>query len=183
MYAAQLATYQTIAAFDTAISNYSTTAQMNAAIANAAAGITSYRSQANNSVPQSLLIGIAPVVLQLDQAFINSANNFDITTYRYVASIAGDYSCSAITQFDNSTGDPSAMQAIIALFKNGSNTGIQDLDSTPSPSGSRWSPGFGGMMISLAIGDYIDLRASFDDGINTGAVNLTTCHFSVFKLA
>lgn len=182
VYAAQLASYQTIAAFNAAIANYSTTAQMNAAIAAAVGGINSYPAQANLSVPQSIQVDSAVHIIQLNQALINPSSNFDITTYRYTATVGGFYFVSASLQVDNNTGVVATMEMILTVYKNGVATSVGIGANTPSPNGSRWFPAFGGLMISLAPGDYIDLRLTLDDGTNTGAVDVSNSFFSVSKV-
>lgn len=181
VYATTLAGYVT----STTLAGYSTTSQMNSAISSAIAGINSYPAQANNSVAQTIGVDGAAHKVTLDQAFINSAPSpFDTTNSRYVAPVAGIYAVSANTQFDNNTGTASGMQVNISVYKNGSPTSppLGDLDNTPSPSGSRWSPGFGGLLIQLALSDYVELWASLDDGVNTGNMNMTSCTFNVVKV-
>lgn len=180
VYAAQLANYQTVAA----MAAYSTTAQMNTAIAAAIAGSTvnNYPAQGNNSVPQTVPVDGAAHVITLDQAAINNGSVFNTTLFRYVAPAAGIYAFSATCQIDNATGVAAAMELNIGLYKNGVSTGIGDGDGTPTPNGGRWSPGFGGMMVSLGVGDYVDLRMFADDGVNTGNVTVTNVHFSGVKV-
>src|SRR5574343_369478 len=92
---------------------------------------------------------------------------FSTANSRYVAPTDGYYSVAVSSQFDNDTGVASGMQVVIGLTKNGVDAGnaLGDIDSTPSPNGARWSPGFSGM-IQLAAGDYIEVVAQITDGVN-----------------
>ncbi len=75
------------------------------------------------------------------------------------------------------------MEIGIVVYKNGTDVGIGDIDSTPSPNGSRWSPGFGALFVSLAINDYVELWCQAEDGVNSGNVDLTTCDFSISRVS
>lgn len=111
-----------------------------------------------------------PDQIDLDTAVFNPAPApFNTGTFRYVAPAAGYYEVSATTQFDNGTATAASMEIEVALYKNGSPTGISDLDSTPSPNGSRWSPGFTSLVL-LAVNDYLELFADVDDGVGAGNV-------------
>ncbi len=177
--------YQTIAG----MSSYSTTTDMNAAIAAAVAGIPSSSSYPGKGVTdmggQSVLINSTPQKVNLMVAVINpDPSPWDITNRRYIAPVDGIYAVDCSTQFDNVTGTASGMQVEIELYKNGAFVGeaMADLDNTPSPSGDRWSPGFGGL-VSLAQNDYIELFVTADDGVNTGLLSLTVAQMSVNRVS
>lgn len=182
VYAAVIGDYMTTAAFTAAIASYSTTAQMNTAIA---AGATTYPAQATiETVPQSIPIDGAPHKVVFESAPINPAPApFNIVANRYIAPAAGIYALGATSQFDNNTGTPAGMEIGIVVYKNGVDAGLGDIDSTPSPNGSRWSPGFGPLLISLAINDYVELWCEASDGVDTGLLDLTTCDFSITRVS
>lgn len=181
--------YMTVAAFNAAIANYSTTAQMNTAIANAIAAIppqtpfASYPADAGNTVPQSIPTTDTPTKIDLGAALVNPAPApFDTGTSQYIAPAAGIYSVSASTLFDNDTGTASAMKVSVFVYVNGVDTGIGDTDGTPSPTDDAWTPSFGGILVNLGSGDTIELYAVAKDG-GVHAINLTSIHFSVFRVS
>lgn len=186
VYATTLSAYMTTSAFNAAIASYSTTAQMNTAISAAIAGIPGvsfYPAQGVSSVGQTIAIDGAAHKIALGSAPINpSPSPFDIALSRYVAPSTGYYQVSVSTQFDNSTGTASGMEIEVGLYKNGSfiGNGMGDVDSTPSPNGSRWSPGFAGL-VQLNAGQYIEIFAIANDGVNAGNVTATVCQMSVTK--
>ncbi len=184
VYAATLAGYQTVSA----MANYYTKSQTDAAITAAIAGIPSASAYPGKGVTdmggQSVLINSTPQKVNLMVAAINpDPSPWDITNRRYIAPADGIYSVNCSTQFDNVSGTPSGMQVEVELYKNGSFVGeaMADLDSTPSPSGDRWSPGFGGL-VSLAQNDYLELFATAEDGVNTGLLSLTVAQMSVNRV-
>lgn len=172
------------------LANYSTTAEMNAAIAAAIAGIPpntpfqSYPAQGTREgSAQAIPVDGAAHKATLTNAPINpSPSPIDLAQSRYVAPAAGNYIFCVSTQFDNNTGVASTMEVIATLFKNGADSGRQDVDGTPSPNGMRWTPGFT-TMINLAINDYVELWVTCQDGTNTGSNNLTTFDWSVYRVS
>lgn len=122
--------------------------------------------------------------IQFDTAVFNPAPApFNTGTYRYIAPAAGYYAVSFSSQFDNVDGTPATMQVQVALYKNGTVFGNQmaDLDSTPSPVGSRWSPGFSGL-IQLAANDYLEVFVEMTDGVDTGDMTLSLAQFSIHRV-
>ncbi len=108
---------------------------------------------------------------------------FDTANNRYIAQATGNHEVSFACQCDNAGGVASAMEVNAALYKNGVFVGnlMADLDSTPSPNGSRWSPGFSGL-VSLVITDYLEIFMSAADGVN--AANLTvSAQLSVHRVS
>lgn len=182
VYEDKFATFQTTAG----MASYSTTTQMDAAIAAAIAAIpssNSYRAQAVAG-PQTIAIDGNQYKLAFSTAIINPAPApFDTTNRRYIAPADGGYWVSVSTQWDNDTGTPSGMEVSIALYKNGVYVGNQmgDIDSTPSPNGARWSPGFSGL-VELVETDYLEIYASINDGVNAGNITLTGSQFSIAKV-
>lgn len=183
VYATKLGDYLTVAAFNATLAGYSTTAQMNAAIASAVGAATSYPAQGTNSAPQSIAVDSAPHKLTLDTGAINpSPAPFNVALYRYIAPAAGIYAVEATSQFDNDTGVSADMEVLLQLYKNGANSGIGDIDGTPSPNGDRWSPSFG-TIISMAANDYLELYVTAQDGVGTNAIDLTTARLSVWRIS
>jgi hypothetical protein len=160
---------------------------MNAAIAAAVGGVTfaSYPAQATiEATPQAIPVDGAGHKVIFESVPINpTPAPFNIVASRYVAPAAGIYSLSASTQFDNDTGVAASMQVLVSVYKNGVDAGLGDGDGTPSPTGSRWYPGFGGQLISLAINDYVEIWVQLDDGTNTGSVDLTTIDFNIVRIS
>ncbi len=184
VYAATLATYATVAALNAAIAQE--VIDRNAAIAAAVAGATfpSYPAQATvETTPQAIPVDGAAHKVVFETAPLNPAPApFNIVASRYIAPAAGIYAICCTTQFDNDTGVASSMQALIVVYKNGVDTGLGDGDSTPSPTGSRWFPGFT-TLIQLAQNDYLELWVELNDGVNTGSVDLTTTDFGVWRIS
>lgn len=181
VYSGSLGTYMTTAAFDAAIANYSTTTQMNSAIA--AATFRSYPGQGTSLAPQSILADGVAVEVVIDSDPINpSPGPINIGSSRYIAPASGIYAVAVTSQFDNDDATAASMEIRLGIYKNGVNAGIGDTDGTPSPNGSRWSPTFTSL-ISLAAFDYLQLYAVASDGVGTGHVDLTTFSFSVWRVS
>jgi hypothetical protein len=124
-----------------------------------------------------------PHKIEFNGAAINPAPApFDTALFRYVAPANGIYDVSFSSQFDNVDGTPASMQVNVLLYKNGTYIGNQmaDLDSTPSPVGSRWSPGFSGL-VSLAATDYLEVFVEMTDGVDTGDMTLSAAQLSVHR--
>lgn len=155
-----------------------------AADASLANTLKTYPAQVTReSAPQSIPVDGAPHQITFEAASINpTPAPFNLGANKYVAPVAGYYKFSVTTQFDNDTGTAAAMQVSVGIYKNGVDAGLGDNDNTPSPSGGRWFPGFGGLMLLLAANDEITLHATADDGVNTGAIDLTTVDFSIVRV-
>lgn len=165
--------------------NYSTTAQMYAAIAAAIATVTfdSYPAQATTLAPQSIAIDATPHKITLDIAPINPAPApFNTGSSRYIAPANGIYQVSVTSQFDNDTGDASLMQVCLDVYKNNLSTGLGSCAAVSSPPGSRWFPGFTSL-VSLNTNDYLELWVEVTDGTNTGNIDLTTIDFNVTRVS
>lgn len=187
VYAAQLASYQTIAAFNAAIAAYSTTAAMNAAIAAAIASIPSvstYPAQAELTAgPQAITLGAAAAKCTLNLAPINpSPTPFSTVNSRYVAPEAGNYMAHAIVVFSNNTGTPAGMQIILRAYVNGADTGVFAFNGTPSPNGSSWTLNLS-ILLALAQTDYIEFFAEATDGVDTGLLNITDIDASFYRVS
>lgn len=177
------ATYLSIAAFNSAIANYYTKAETDAAIA--AAFGQSYPAQGVTGGTQSVSVDGTADKVQLSIAAINPAPApFDTAQNRYVAPAAGNYMVSATCQVDNDSGDAATMRIGLSLYKNGSYAGnaLGDLDNTPSPNGDQWSPSFSGM-ITLAQNDYLELFVTATASPLAGAVDVTVAQMSVHRVS
>ncbi len=187
VYAAVLASYLTITAFNAAIANYSTTAAMNAAIASAVAGVSfaSYPAQAElTSGPQGISLGAAPVQCTLNLAPINpSPAPFNIILSRYVAPADGVYSAGVNAIFQNNTGTPSGMNVIIRLYKNGVDQGVYSANGTATPNGGDWWVAIPPILIQLVANDYLEFFTEASDGVDTGILNLVNIDASFFRVS
>jgi hypothetical protein len=192
--------YLTVAAFNAAIASYSTTAQMNTAIGvSAAATLASanaYTDAAVGSIPgqdnqparattdgtQTIPTTGTPTDILFPNADIDPGSNFNTTTGRYEAPVTGIYQVSVISQFDNDTGTAASMEVTLGLSVDGTPVGpLGDVDSTPSPNGARWSPGFSGL-INLAAGEALGVVAGASDGVGTGVIDVTNIAFSINRV-
>lgn len=132
---------------------------------------------------QTIAIDGAPHQIEFSTTAFNPIPGpFNTGTYRYVAPADGYYNVSFASQFDNDTGAAAGMQVAVSLYKNGVFIGfaMADLDSTPSPNGDRWSPGFSGL-VQLATNDYLEIFAEITDGVDAGNITLTTAQISVHR--
>jgi len=200
---AALASYSTTAQMNTAISaalaSYTNTAGMNAAISASAAStlssaqsytnsqisaLTSYPGQASRTtVAQSIQANSVATKATFQTATINpSPAPINLGSNRYVAPAAGIYAVTISTQIDNDTAAAATMVAQVDIYKNGGSTLIGDLDSTPSPNDSQWTPGVSAI-VQLAQNDYIEAFLTIDDSVGTGFVNLSKIFLSVWKIS
>lgn len=173
--------------FATELAPYSTTTQMNAAIAAAVGAIPTYNAYvgvATLNVAQSVPVDAAYHKMTLDAAQINGASAINLAASRYVAPAAGVYQVVCNAQFDNDTGVAALMQLVASLYKNGSaaTEGIGGLANIPTPTGDRWQLSFTGL-IQLAQNDFLEVWVEPSDGTNTGLVDLTTWDFSVHRIS
>lgn len=167
------------------LANYSTTSQMNTAINNAVAGVTfaSYPARGTNAAAQSIPVDGTPHKVTVDTAAINpSPAPLNTSTSRYVAPAVGTYCVALTSQFDNDTGTASGMQVCVEIYKNGVNQGLGMCDATPSPNGSRWYVMFTSL-VTMSVNDYLEVWVTATDGVNTGAIDLTTFDFNVFRVS
>lgn len=169
--------------YEDKFATYSTTVQMNSAIA---AAIT---ADAQNSPVAARLAGSQSVdvdttayKLSMDTVVFDPAGVYDAVSYRYVAPASGYYAITAHAQVDNDTATAATMEISFFIGKNGIQqvTCYQGL-SVASPPGSRWYPQLSGMM-QLTAGDYIEVFIVLNDGVNTGLVDVSNADWSVFKV-
>jgi len=200
---AALAPYSTTAqmntAISTALSSYTNTTGMNSAIAagdsatlssansytnSQISAITSYPGQGyRTTTPQSISANDVPTKCTFEGASINpSPAPVNVGLSRYVAPANGIYEVSISTQIDNNTADAATLVAELDIYKNGSSTGIGDLDSTPSPNDSQWTPAIT-TLVSMNTNDYIEAYLTINDTPGTGAVNVSKLFLSVHRVS
>ncbi len=181
VYALQFASYLTISSFNTTIANYSTTTQMDSAIA--ASTFRPYPGQGTSIAPQSILADGVAVGVVIDSDPINpTPGPINIGSSRYIAPASGIYCVAVTSLFENDTAVAADVEIFLSLYKNGADTGIGDIDGTPSPNGDRWSPAFT-TLIQLAQYDYLQLFATVSDGVGVGAVDLETYRFNAWRVS
>lgn len=173
--------------YEDKFATYSTTAQMNAAIAAAVASIpvfASYPAQGYAAAQTVAIDGTAYKVAYTTATINPAPSPFDTTNRRYIAPANGTYNISVSTQFDNDTGVAAGMEVGVGLYKNGVllGNGMGDIDNTPSPNGDRWSPGFSGL-VALVATDYLEIFTFAQDGVNAGNITLTVSQFSVNRVS
>ncbi len=133
------------------------------------------------NVAQAILADGSDTLMTIDSAPVNPDGAISIGDNAYVALATGIYHIDVWTQFDNAGATASGVEVDIGLYVNGVSTNQGDTDGTPSPNGSRWSPGFGAVL-SLAAGDKVTCHAVVGDGVGVGNVNLTTWEIAGYRV-
>ncbi len=159
--------------------NVYTKSQVDALVAGA--GIDSAPIRALTPGTQVITTNGTPVTMVLDNTDLNADGDFDTATYTFTAPATGAYSVSLDAQFDNGTGDAATMEIGVGLAVNATPVSGGDIDSTPSPNGARWSPGFS-QLVPLIIGDELTVETFAQDGPGTGNVTVTGAILSVFRV-
>jgi hypothetical protein len=170
--------------YEDKFAQYSTTAQMNAAIAAATGGVAAtvaplYATAAAQSVTAD---GVA-VKLEFDTAVIDPQSTLDPVDFDYTAPETGVYEVSCRAQIDNDDATASAVEINLGIYVNNVLQVSGGGTSVASPPGARWYPVVPGQFVSLAANDVLDVRISVSDGVGTGAVTVTTAGLSVKKIA
>lgn len=164
--------------YEDKFATYSTTTQMNTAIAAAIGGasVNTYPAEADG-VNQVVPIDTFDHKIVLDTAYINPDGRFDPVTYRYSVPVSGIYRYSVYAQIDNGGGASADLQTYLGVFVNGS--AARSLVGTLENANSdRWFPSYGGLL-SLAVNDQVEVWGRADDGINTANVTFTHTVFSI----
>lgn len=167
VYAATLASYQTIAAYTASIANYSTTAQMTAAIAAAIAGIPSVSIvagtqifKAHASAPVNVVFGGGGTqtgVTTLDVEDYDPDACFAAS--RFTAQVTGYYSFKAVMQCGVTAGSPTDFDANVTFGVNG---GSEDSLNNEADNASIIGRVLTGAAdYYLAVNDYVELLYSF----------------------
>lgn len=165
--------------YEDKFAEYSTTTQMNTAIAAAVGGaFNAYPAAADeNGVPQTVPISGVDTKIVLADAYINPDGRFDATLSRYNAPVAGVYRVSMFAQVDNAGGVSALMQILLNAYKNGAFIEGHGT-AVPTPPGDRWWPSWTAL-IQLAANDYVEVFANATDGTNASNVTFTTTTFSI----
>lgn len=142
----------------------------------------SYPVRAATGGTQSIPTDGTVTKLQFDSEALDPSNVFDIATYEFTAPATGYYRVSVSTQFDNDTGTAASMQVALGLAVNGvAVSGVGDIDSTPSPTGARWSPGFS-TIVQLTSGQKLTATVEVTDG-GSHLIDFTSGSFSIERLS
>ncbi len=168
--------------YEDKFATYSTTVEMNAAIAAAiaAAAYNSHPAGAYATGTQVINVDSSYHKLEMNVELYDPGSNYDTTLYRYTAPVNGIYNVTAHTQIDNVSGDAATMEVAIKVGKNG-NTSINGLvggTSVATPPGLRWYPSLAGG-IQLNAGDYLEVFVSLTDTVLTGTTNSSNGDWSV----
>lgn len=142
-------------------------------------------ARAEGPTTQVITADGTPVTATLSSAPINPGGPgapFDTGTSEYVAKATGYYMVSVLCQIDNGTAQASTMEIALGTLINGGAGPGGDLDSTPSPNGARWSPGFS-VLVELAINDRLAIAISANDGIGVGNVTVSSIAVSFFRVS
>ncbi len=148
--------------YEDKFASYSTTTQMNTAIAAAVGGATflSYPAAASVTTGSLPLDGALHLVAALE--YIDPNSRYDGTTFSYTAPVNGYYSVSAYAQLDNVDGTSSDIEVGIQINKNGF-YGMASGTSSNTPPGDRWYPSVNGM-IACSAGDILTANLEGTDG-------------------
>lgn len=170
-----------IVAFTALVGSYSTTAQMNAAIAAAAAGVA-YPVTAH-VMSQTLPIDDSDHTALMLRAF-DPQLGFDDATHSYIVPVRGYYQVSVQSSYINCTGDVANFTHWLRIMRNG-------VDSAQAASTSNNGTGTGqtgvatitGLVEWLA-GDVITISALGGDGVDVGTfdANVFFSAFLVYKV-
>ena len=166
-----------IASFTALVGSYSTTAQMNAAIATAVGGSVVTAYPANATVTNQTMLVDGSLHLMLTQKNIDPNNVFDNASSTYTAPVAGYYRVSAYAQVDDVSSTPSGMEVGIEIDRNGIYA-VASGTSVGTPPGLRWYPRVDGLL-GLNAGDLVVGMMSAQDGVNSGSVMISNFVFSI----
>lgn len=168
--------YLTIAAFNAAIANYSTTAQMNTAIGVSLAAANAYTDAAVAGIPaQNQYPAVSTASGQSDAP---NGSDYPIAGLSYVAPVTGKYLVSVQAQMDGAGVSASTMQVLIFVTVNGVSSGAGGGDATPSPVGTRWFPSTT-TLVDATAGDTIGASYQPQDGVGAGTLTVSNTLMSV----
>jgi hypothetical protein len=159
--------------FTNITTNYSTTTQMNTAIATAVDAVRiNYPVSASLAVSQTVNISnlATNTKLLFNTVTLDPDSAYDATNSRFVAPVNGIYQVSAELQVDNNTGVAASMEMALTILKNSGNYTASGM-AIASPPGARWYPQVSSL-VQLGVGDIVEIALSLDDGTNTGNVSV-----------
>ncbi len=160
---------------------YSTTTQMDAAIANSVLGErVNYSTIASTGGTQTVQVDTFLHKLEYNNEIADPDGVYDPALFRFTAVQKGIYFVTAKIQVDNDTADATSMGLALRLGKNGSAAlpVCNGATAVASPPGDRWFLNFAGM-IEIGSTDYLEVFLSGDDGTNTGQVTASNGDWSV----
>lgn len=163
--------------FTNITTNYSTTTQMNTAIATAVDAVRiNYPVSASLAVNQTVNISdlATNTKLLFNTVTLDPDSAYDATNSRFVAPVNGIYQVSAELQIDNNTGVAASMEMALTILKNSGNYTSSGM-SISSPPGARWYPQVSSL-VQLGVGDTVEIALSLDDGTNTGNVSVAAAN-------
>lgn len=170
--------------YATTFASYSTTTQMNAAIAAAVSGASFpvYPAKAGILAAQTIDINNTYQQLTLNVTSINPVPApFNIVSYRYIAPAAGIYQFAFKAQIDDASSTPATLEINVAVYKNGvllEGSEASQVNATPS----RWVADLTSM-VSLAANDYLEMFVKAEDGVNTGDIEVLNVSFTVNRIS
>jgi hypothetical protein len=133
-----------------------------------------YAARAKPNAAASYDIDGANHRITLDGTIFDSSGAYDDSNSRYTAPVKGIYEVTGLIYYDNDGGTASGMQAGVRIMKNGAVAGTDmggGIDNTPSPNGSFWQVRLADKIL-LDSGDYIELAANSEDGVNSGQLEV-----------
>lgn len=164
--------------YEDKFATYSTTTQMNSAIAAAVAGLTlaakKYPASAQLTAPQTIAIDGAYHKVLFNSGFINPDSAYDSANSKYVCPVDGIYRVTSNLQVNNSGGTASAMELGITVAKNGVIAGPSapiSGSAVASPPGDRWYPQVSGLISALA-GNELEVYLTAEDGVDTDNIEI-----------
>ncbi len=161
--------------YEDKFATYSTTAQMNSAIAAAVAGINlaMIKSPASAKLTGNQTIAIDGTLYKVlfNSAVVNPNSAYDAANSKYVCPKNGIYRVTTNIQVDNSGGDATAMEIAVRISVNGAAGPNDPVSGTAvaSPPGGRWYPQVDGLIAATA-GDAIEVYFSAEDGVDAASV-------------
>jgi hypothetical protein len=177
VYAATLSGYVTTAYL---AANYSTTTQMNTAIAAAiTAAAKRYPVRAEPSVTQTVLVDGNNHKVNFANVVFDPEDVWDEANSVYEAPVNGIYLVSAELQVDIGTAVASGMEMGLDGVKNGVTVVMSSGTSVASPPGGRWYPQFTSLVL-LQSGDTMQIDLRCTDGTNTGDVTVSNSSVNIY---
>lgn len=164
--------------YEDKFATYSTTTQMNSAIAAAVAGLTlaakKYPASAQLTAPQTIAIDGTYYKILFNSAFINPDGSYNAAGSKYVCPVNGIYRVTSNLQVDNNGGDVTAMELGLTVAKNGVIAGPAapiSGSAVASPPGSRWYPQVSGLISALA-GNELEVFITAEDGVDAANIDI-----------
>lgn len=159
--------------FTNITTNYSTTTQMNTAIATAVDAVR-INYPVSVSLPVNQTVNISDLATNTKILFnsvdIDPDAVYDATNSRFVAPVNGIYLVSAELQIDNNTGVAANMEMLLSILKNSGTYHASGM-AISSPPGARWYPQVNSL-VELGVNDTVEIALSLEDGTNTGNVTV-----------